>query len=75
MGFFSSMKAIFQLRKELKRSIAEAKENEKRYLEMTMDELSALSDDELYAKLVDARVAGKEKVLAKNKDIEDKFNK
>ena len=38
-------------------------------------QMLALSDDELYAKLVDARVAGKEKVLAKNKDIEDKFNK
>ena len=38
-------------------------------------QMLALSDDELYAKLVEARVAGKEKVLAKNKDIEDKFNK
>lgn len=62
MGFFSSMKAIFQLRKELKRSIAEAKENEKRYLEMTMDELSALSDDELF-----------EAVTARTESIVDSF--
>lgn len=38
-------------------------------------QMLALSDEELYNKLVDARVAGKEKVLAKNKDIEEKFNK
>jgi 5-(carboxyamino)imidazole ribonucleotide mutase len=37
-------------------------------------QMLALSDETLYAKLVDARVAGKDKVLAKNKDIEDKFN-
>ena len=48
MGLFSSIKAIFQFRKELRRSIEEAKENEMRYLEMTTDELSALSDDELF---------------------------
>ena len=48
MGLFSSIKAIFQFRKELKRSIEEAKENEKRYLTMSTDELSALSDDELF---------------------------
>ena len=37
-------------------------------------QMLALSDADLYDKLVEARVAGKEKVLAKNKDIEDKFN-
>jgi hypothetical protein len=34
-----------------------------------------LSDAELYDKLVDARKKGTEKVLAKNKEIEEKFNK
>ena len=33
----------------------------------------ALSDDELYAKLKEARIKGAEKVLAKNKEIEEKF--
>lgn len=64
VGFFSSMKAIFQLRKELKRSIAEAKENETRYLKMTMDELSGLSDDELF-----------EAVTARTESIVDRFDK
>ena len=49
MGLFSSIKAILQFKKELKRSIKETQENEKRYLTMTTDELSALSDDELFA--------------------------
>lgn len=39
---------MIKFRKELKKSIEEAKENEKRYLEMTVEELSALSDDELF---------------------------
>ena len=52
MGFFSSIKAILQFKKELKRSIKETQENEKRYLTMTTDELSALSDDELFAAIV-----------------------
>ena len=54
MGLFSSIKAIFlfQLKKELKRSIEEARANEKRFLEMTQDELSALSDDELFEAVV-----------------------
>lgn len=38
-------------------------------------QMLALSDDELYAKLVSAREVGKNTVLAKNKAIEDKFNK
>ena len=58
MGLFSSIKAIFQFRKELKRSIEEAKENEKRYLTMLTDELSALSDDELF-EAVTARTESK----------------
>ena len=58
MGLFSSIKAIFQFRKELKRSIAEAKENEMRYLAMTTDDLSALSDDELFT-AVTARTESK----------------
>ncbi len=37
-------------------------------------QMLALSDDELYAKLVEARKAGEEKVLEKNKAIEEKFN-
>ena len=58
MGLFSSIKAIFQFRKELRRSIEEAKENEMRYLAMTTDELSALSDDELFT-AVTARTESK----------------
>ena len=38
-------------------------------------QMLALSDDELYGKLAEARVKGAEKVLAKNKEIEEKFNK
>ncbi|MBQ9744367.1 MAG: 5-(carboxyamino)imidazole ribonucleotide mutase [Clostridia bacterium] len=38
-------------------------------------QMLALSDDGLYAKLVEARKKGTEKVLAKNKEIEEKFNK
>ena len=38
-------------------------------------EMLALSDDVLYDKLVAARKAGEEKVLEKNKAIEEKFNK
>ena len=38
-------------------------------------QMLALSDDELYAKLKEARIKGAEKVLAKNKEIEEKFNK
>ena len=38
-------------------------------------QILALSDDSLYAKLADARVKGAEKVLAKNKEVEEKFNK
>ena len=52
MGLFSSIKAILQFKKELKRSIKETQENEKRYLTMTTDELSALSDDELFSAIV-----------------------
>ena len=48
MGLFSAMKNMIKFRKELKKSIEDAKENEKRYLEMTVGELSALSDDELF---------------------------
>ena len=48
MGFFSAIKDFFNFRKELKKSIAEAKENEARYLTMSIEELSALSDDELF---------------------------
>lgn len=38
-------------------------------------EMLALSDDDLYNKLIEARRAGEEKVLEKNKAIEEKFNK
>jgi 5-(carboxyamino)imidazole ribonucleotide mutase len=38
-------------------------------------QMLALSDAELYDKLVDARKKGTEKVLAKNKEIEERFNK
>ena len=37
-------------------------------------QMIALSDDELYAKLVAAREKGAEGVLEKNKEIEEKFN-
>ena len=37
-------------------------------------QILALSDSELYDKLVSARIAGKEKVLEKNKAIEEKYN-
>jgi 5-(carboxyamino)imidazole ribonucleotide mutase len=37
-------------------------------------QMIALSDDELYAKLVKAREKGAEGVLEKNKEIEEKFN-
>ena len=38
-------------------------------------QMLALSDAELYDKLVEARKKGTEKVLLKNKEIEEKFNK
>ena len=38
-------------------------------------QMLALSDAELYDKLVDARKKGTEKVLIKNKEIEERFNK
>ena len=38
-------------------------------------EMLAISDDELYNKLVMSRKAGEEKVLEKNKMIEERFNK
>ena len=37
-------------------------------------QMLALSDEVLYDKLVEARKKGTEKVLAKNKEIEEKFN-
>ena len=37
-------------------------------------QMLALSDDDLYKKLSEARIKGKEKVLEKNKDIEEKYN-
>ena len=58
MGLFSAIKNMIKFRKELKKSIEEAKENEKRYLEMTVEELSALSDDELF-EAVTARTESK----------------
>lgn len=38
-------------------------------------QILALSNAELNEKLVNARVAGREKVLSKNKEIEEKYNK
>ena len=38
-------------------------------------QMLALDDNDLYNKLVEARQKGSEKVLAKNKEIEEKFNK
>ncbi len=38
-------------------------------------EILAVTDDELAAKLIEAREAGTKKVLAANKAIEDRFNK
>lgn len=37
-------------------------------------QMLAISDEELYAKLVQARVKGAEGVLEKNKEIEEKYN-
>ena len=37
-------------------------------------QMIAISDETLYAKLVDARVKGAEGVLEKNKEIEEKYN-
>ena len=37
-------------------------------------QMIAISDEELYAKLVEARVKGAEGVLEKNREIEEKFN-
>ncbi len=37
-------------------------------------QMIAISDEELYAKLVDARVKGAQGVLEKNKEIEEKYN-
>ena len=52
MGLFRIIKELFKFRKERKKSIAEAKENAARYLSMSTDELSALSDDELFDAVV-----------------------
>ena len=52
MGLFSAIKEIIKFKKELKKSITEAKENEARYLAMTLEDLSALSDDELFEAVV-----------------------
>lgn len=48
MGLFGSIKSIITFKKELKKSLKTAKEAEKRYLEMSAQELLALSDDELF---------------------------
>lgn len=48
MGLFKTIREIFNFGKELKKSITEARENEARYLAMTSEELSTLSDDELF---------------------------
>lgn len=48
MGFFGAMKEFFNFKKELKKSIAEAQREEALYLQMSLDNLSALSDDELF---------------------------
>jgi len=37
-------------------------------------QMIALSDDELYGKLVEARIKGAEGVLEKNREIEEKYN-
>ena len=52
MRLFGVIKELFKLKKELKKSIAEAKENEARYLAMSLEDLSALSDDELFHAIV-----------------------
>lgn len=49
MGLFSAIKNKIKFKKELKKSIQEAKKREGRYLEMTAKELAFLSDDELFA--------------------------
>lgn len=48
MGLFGVLKELFSFRKELKKSIEDAQKREQLYLQMTCDELSELSDDELF---------------------------
>ncbi len=48
MGLFSTIKKIIKFKKELKKNMRETAENEKRYLEMNAEDLSVLSDDELF---------------------------
>lgn len=47
MGLFRAIWELFKFNKELKRSIAEAKEEDERYLTMTTEEVAALSDEDL----------------------------
>ena len=52
MGLFANIKAILNFGKEIKRIVVEEKEREKRFLAMSSEELSALSDDELLGAVV-----------------------
>lgn len=70
MGLFKEIKALFKLHKELTLSIAEAKKEESRYLAMTTEELSELSDDELF----DAAESRTENVVDSFDEWEDGVN-
>lgn len=70
MGLFSTIKNMIRFRKEFKRSMEQVKENEKRYIKMTADELVALSDDELF----DAVTARTENKVDRFDEWEDGLN-
>ncbi len=52
MGFFSAIKEILRLRKELRADIKNFSVRQAEYIKMTADELAALSDPELYEALL-----------------------
>lgn len=48
MGLFKAMKEMIRFRKELKKALSEENTQNERFLAMTTDELSNLTDDELF---------------------------
>lgn len=66
MGFFSDLKDMFKLMRELKNMDETTPEERERLLAMSTDELSVLSDDELYEAIdlrVDSKLLNSENVL------------
>ena len=70
MGLFGVIKEMLNFRKELKRSIQEEKEKLERYLAMSREELSALSDGEL----LDAAILRTESIIEKYDEWADGVN-